>query len=490
MFFIKDDQHRHLLVNRRFEQAVGLDGKQILGRTDTDLFPPAVAQHLSETDSNVLNGKQAVSYEESFTHPDGNMHDYLTTKVPLFNEHTQRYNLLGIAVDISELKQLQHELSAARDRAEKLAQAKSVFLANMSHEIRTPMNAVLGFARMGLRDSEDAGLTEKFRHILNSGEHLLAILNDILDLSKIDAGKMAVIAEPMDLMDLVDGIAKLFAEECECKGLDLHVETQSGLPDRLSGDALRLRQVLVNLMSNAIKFTDRGSVSLRVTRRGEEICFAVQDSGIGIESSCLEGLFQPFDQGDSSTTRRFGGTGLGLAICQNLAGLMGGYIEAASEQGKGSTFTLCLPLREVQEMRGAPAKEEQQPTARRRLQGLRILAVEDVDLNRIILHDMLHAEGAELVFAENGREAVAKVEELGEGALDVILMDIQMPLMDGYEATRRIHQLAPMLPVIGLTAHALQEERGRCLAAGMVEHVTKPFDLDQIVTAINSWVPK
>lgn len=489
VFFIKDEGGRHLLVNRRFEEAVGIRKNEVLGRTDRELFSAEVADQLDHTDTVVLATREASTYEERLPHPDGQVHEYLTTKVPLFNEHTQAFNLLGIAIDITELKQLQHELSGARDRAEQLARAKSVFLANMSHEIRTPMNAVLGFAKMGLRDSESESLTEKFRHILTSGEHLLGLLNDILDLSKIDAGKMEVSSEPVALFDTIDEIAKLFAEQASCKNLRLEVDTDPGLPRYVLSDVLRLRQVLVNLMSNAIKFTDRGTVSLQVSRFQDEIRFTVQDTGVGIDEQRMEGLFQPFDQGDSSTTRRFGGTGLGLAISHNLARLMGGDVKARSKKGVGSSFTLCLPLREADEedirSRSEAAKRPGAiDHAQRRLQGLRILAVEDVDLNRIILQDLLEAEGAEVVFAENGRQAVDQVELSGAESLDAVLMDIQMPVMDGYEATRRIQQMAPRLPVIGLTAHALREERERCLAVGMVEHITKPFDVEQIVLTL------
>ena len=374
------------------------------------------------------------------------------------------------------------ELVAARSEAERLARTKSEFLANMSHEIRTPLNAVLGLARIGARDSALHATQETFVRILDAGEHLLGVINDILDISRIDAGKLTVEALPFQLPAVVGNASSFVVGAAKQKGLVCKVEQAHDLPEWVAGDAQRLQQILVNLLSNAVKFTERGEVWLSVTRQRDDTCFEVVDSGIGMTGEQVDRIFAPFEQADSSTTRRYGGTGLGLAISRNLAHLMGGEITVTSTPGAGSRFTLHLRLPATEPPLSEPAGEGA-PTGRR-LAGLRMLAAEDVEINRLILEDLLVHEGADVVFAEHGRLAIERLKEAGVAAFDVVLMDVQMPVMDGFEATRRVLELAPGLPVIGLTAHALAEERQRCLAAGMVEHVSKPIDADELVDAI------
>jgi PAS domain S-box-containing protein len=374
------------------------------------------------------------------------------------------------------------ELVAARNEAERLAHVKSEFLANMSHEIRTPLNAVLGMSRIGLRNAGNQPCREHFRHILDSGQHLLGIINDILDLSKLDAGKISMETHPFQLVPAVENALGLVAEQAREKGLSMSVHLAPDLPTWVTGDSLRLRQVLANLLSNAVKFTPQGGVSLAVTRENHFMFFQVTDTGIGMNQEQIARLFTPFEQADSSTTRKYGGTGLGLAISRNLATLMGGEITVLSVPDKGSSFTLRLPLPAATP--AIPEHHNHVSPAGKRLAGLRVLAAEDVEVNRLILEDLLVHEGAQVQFAVNGKDALEQLEEAGVSAFDVVLMDIQMPVMDGHEAARRIRELAPGLPVIGLTAHALPEERQRCLDAGMVERITKPVETDTLVKAI------
>jgi|GEM_PF-5365791 len=408
------------------------------------------------------------------------------------------------------------ELRQASARAERLARVKSEFLANMSHEIRTPLNAVLGLAQIGLRDSGGRQAARTYTQILDSGNHLLGLINAILDFSKIEAGKLVIEQQPIELRRILREARSIVAEPAAERGLALQVSIDERLPDWLCGDALRLRQILLNLLSNAVKFTERGGVSLRASLaedarpRGDEgggdenggdwLCFEVADSGIGMNDEQLSRLFNPFEQADSSTTRRYGGTGLGLAICANLADLMGGRISVSSQPGEGSQFRLHLPLIAAEAPAGelaasdaaaadpvAPLPEEAAAAAqsgRARLAGLRLLVVDDIEINRVIATEMLAPEGAELSTAEHGQRAVELVEQAGGEAFDLVLMDVQMPVMDGYQATRRIAELAPGLPVIGLTAHALDEERRKCLACGMCDHVTKPIDVELLIAAI------
>ncbi|WP_440940191.1 ATP-binding protein [Immundisolibacter sp.] len=374
------------------------------------------------------------------------------------------------------------ELEAARAEAVHLAQVKTEFLANMSHEIRTPLNAVMGLAQIGVRDSAGRRSHDTFVRIREAGEHLLGVINDILDFSRLEAGRLALDIQPLSLGSLIDNVESLIRERAELKGLRFVTDLPDTLPDWVAGDAQRLRQILVNLLANAVKFTDRGEVSLRVERRGDETLFRVTDTGIGITDEQAARLFRPFEQADTSTTRRYGGSGLGLAISQNLARDMGGEIIVKSALGVGSTFTLRVPLSAT----AAPvnkASAQREPQTKR-LTGLRLLVAEDVEVNRLVLEDLLHQEGAEVTFAEHGRQLLEKLRECGDDYPDAVLMDVQMPVMDGYEATRRVLEMAPSLPVIGLTAHALSEERDRCLAVGMVEHVTKPVDADILVPAI------
>ena len=380
-----------------------------------------------------------------------------------------------------------HQLEMALHKAEAADRAKSQFLANMSHEIRTPLNAVLGLAQVGRRDSQELDARNRFSHILASGQHLLGIINEILDLSKLDAGKLRIDSVPFDLTANVNEALEFVQESANTKGLNLIVEHDPELPEWIKGDPLRLRQILVNLLGNAIKFTGQGEVRLTVYPVNKHICFAVIDTGIGIDAEQIPRLFDSFEQADGASTRSYSGTGLGLAISRDLARLMGGSITVESMPDQGSTFTLCLPL-----IKTTPSEhyaESDDLLAGERLAGVRVLAVEDDEPNRIVLRGMLEYEGATLVLAKNGQQALDRLEEVGSTKFNIVIMDVQMPEMDGYEATRRVHSIAPSLPVVGLTAHALVEERERCLNAGMVAHLTKPIDASHLVTVLEQQLP-
>jgi PAS domain S-box-containing protein len=418
----------------------------------------------------------------------------------------QAIYLQGVMLDVTERKAAEAELDlhrhhmeslvelrtaelvTARREAEHLAKAKSEFLSNMSHEIRTPLNAVLGFAQIGQRDSQGRKTQETFSRILDSGQLLLGIVNDILDFSKMDAGKMVVEQGTMNLREVIDSSANLVRGRAEGKGLVFRIDTAAGLPATCRGDRLRLTQVLGNLLSNAIKFTEQGSVTLSASRDGNLLVFKVSDTGIGMNAEQISRLFTAFEQADSSTTRKYGGTGLGLAITRRLLDLMDGTIRVSSKPGQGSLFEVRLPLIEpegsLSDLPEQPIGSSQPVRAGGRLQGVSILVAEDNDVNRLVLEDMLNGEGCRLEQVENGQLAVERVQQYGANAYDLVLMDIQMPVMNGYDATRRLHEIAPDLPVIGLTAHALTEERDKCLAAGMLEHIAKPIELDILLPAI------
>ena len=394
---------------------------------------------------------------------------------------TATNDYLALLRENEKARQWAAELDRARERAEAANRTKGVFLANVSHEIRTPLNAVLGMAQSGKRKFSQHDCRDQFEQILSSGELLLKLVDDILDLSRIEAGKIDIDNSPFSLRASINTTMDMMQKAAADKHLELTRVLADDLPEWIAGDALRLKQILMNLTSNAIKFTRHGSVTLDVSKDDDHIVFRVIDTGIGMTPEQVARLFRPFEQADSSTTREYGGTGLGLVISRRLARLMGGNVSVISQPDKGSTFTVRLPLQEVD----APAIEtSMKPAAENelRLQGLRVLAVEDVEINRVVLEDMLVSEGAEIEFAENGQQAVDFVSSNGNYA--IVLMDIQMPVMDGFEATRRIKQLEPDLPVIGLTAHVMAEQREQCLQAGMSDHISKPFDTEMLVAAM------
>ena len=378
------------------------------------------------------------------------------------------------------------DLEQARAEAMHLAMAKSEFLAKMSHEIRTPLHGVLGMTHIGLRASEDGSKAhDAFVKIQHSGKLLLGIINDILDFSKMEAGMLKIDCLPVDLGTVLDETMELLQERATSKGLALHLVRAANFPSHCRSDALRLRQILLNLLSNAVKFTSTGTVSLEAELDGDALKFMVRDTGIGISADQLSNIFNPFEQGDNSTTRRFGGSGLGLAITDHLVQLMEGRIEVDSTRDVGSCFTVHLPYKPL-ERRKSPRQETiiAIPPDSNVLAGMRILVVEDIDINRHIMGELLGEVGADVTFAEDGQQAVNTVRERGWQAFDAVLMDVQMPVMNGIDATLEIHRFAPDLPIIGQTAHALVEERTACFVAGMVDHISKPIDPDTLFAII------
>jgi PAS domain S-box-containing protein len=411
----------------------------------------------------------------------------------LDDENGQVIALIGVTRDISERRRMEQELQSAKEEAERANLMKSRFLANMSHEIRTPMNAIIGFSELGQEIAPAGDAADYFRHIHQAAENLLGIINDILDFSKVEAGELQVESLPFVLRDLLANVASLIQPKAEAKGLAWQVEVTGDVGKAYRGDPLRLHQVLLNFLSNAVKFTERGQITLQVDG-GERsngrswLRFLVQDTGIGIAKADLDRLFLPFSQADASITRRYGGTGLGLAICRQLVALMGGSIEVDSQPGVGSRFGFTLPLEklnaalpEAQEASPAPAP------SRPPLQGLRVLLVDDNDINRLVAHKILDRMGMLVDEAGNGQEALAHLEAQ---AYDLVLMDVQMPVLDGLEATRRIRADGrwPELPVIAVTAHAMADEIQRCHQAGMNDHIAKPINAEALARVMERWL--
>ena len=511
---------------------IGYTAEQVLGQCMHDLIHHRHADGSPYPKEDcpiqraLLHGEVLRQDEDVFWHADGHSFPVSYSSHPMYRNG----ELIGAVVsffDISVQKQTEAAREAALTEAERLARLKSEFLANMSHEIRTPLNAVLGFAQIGVRQSDGRKSQDFFKRILDSGQMLLGIVNDILDFSKIEAGKLNLEQGLLDVRDVIEHAADQLRERASDRGLELQVNIAPNLPATCQGDALRLTQVLGNLLSNAIKFTEHGSVSLAVeschclegcqvsvdsgqptsnppldatehsASAATVLCplptanclrFTVTDTGIGMTEQQLARLFRPFEQADGSITRRFGGTGLGLAISKRLVDMMGGIISASSQLGKGSCFAVRIPLLDARgiitdavthtPVTSLPSNPLQ------RLRGLVILVAEDNPVNRLVLEELLRDEGCWLMQVENGLQAVEQVMENTPDTFDLVLMDVQMPVMDGFEAARQIHAHAPLLPIVGLTAHALPSERQQCLNAGMIDHVAKPVELDTLVNVI------
>ncbi|MXP10389.1 PAS domain S-box protein [Pseudoblastomonas halimionae] len=402
--------------------------------------------------------------------------------------------------DIGDRKKMELDLVAARQTAETAAAAKATFLANMSHEIRTPMNGVVGFTELLLAGELSPDQREKAQLIGESGRAMMQILNDILDISKIDAGQMKIVREPIDLRHKLNSAIKLLEPSALQKGLDFELVVADDVPSRVMADPLRLRQILTNLVGNAIKFTSDGMVRCRVSvepglNDQDTLCIAVEDSGIGIPADRLEAIFREFSQADESTARIFGGTGLGLTISNELAKMMDGELVVSSEQGHGSVFTLRLPLLRAEATQVALDTELSGERELAFARPPRILVAEDHDINQALILSMASRIGLAFDIAANGEETVRIVTDAREAGkpYDLVLMDVQMPIMDGLEATRSLREAGisgKEMPILAQTANAYSDDVERCLAAGMQGHLAKPIRMRSLKAAIKEWLPE
>ncbi|MFO1014944.1 MAG: ATP-binding protein [Caulobacteraceae bacterium] len=397
--------------------------------------------------------------------------------------------LIGAMRDITSHKRAEAALRQAKEEAEEANRAKSAFLATMSHEIRTPLNGVLGMAQAMEQEALSPVQRDRLEVIRQSGETLLAILNDVLDLSKIEAGKLELEQGDFDIAKLARGAHAAFTALADTKGLDFNLVIEDEARGVYRGDSTRLRQILYNLVSNALKFTERGEVRVTVDRDEEDLIMTVRDTGIGIPPEQLGRLFRKFEQADASTTRRFGGTGLGLAICRELAQLMGGTVRVSSAENKGTTFTVMLPVERVGEETelGAESPDMSHPAAS---DGppLRVLAAEDNTVNQLVLRTLLHQAGLEPVIVGDGRQLV---DAWRNGDWDVLLVDIQMPVMDGPTAAGIIRAEEARTgrrrtPIIALTANAMSHQVAEYLGAGMDTVVPKPIEVARLYAALEA----
>jgi signal transduction histidine kinase/CheY-like chemotaxis protein len=417
-----------------------------------------------------------------------------------FNDYTGKKLVLSVLTDVSELKKIQETLLLARDAAESASRAKSSFLANMSHEIRTPMNGILGLIDL-LADSHlDPQQQQYIDLVRGSTNALLLVINDILDHSKIEAGKLLIETYEFDLRQLIRELSISFSHSAEQKSLKFQTPLLSDVSQFIQGDANRLRQVLGNFLSNAIKFsTTGGTVKLHVAsvddpRKSGWLRFEVSDTGIGITETQMAQLFKPFEQADTSTSRKFGGTGLGLAISKKLIQLMGGEIGCYSNYGAGSVFWCELPLPTSSGQRSGIVEHSNNSNTAPASgsKPLTILLVDDVHVNLIVLSAVLQQWGHVTETAENGVQAL---ELLEKNQYDLVFMDCQMPKMDGYECTQRVRDsqtkvMNPKVPIIAVTAHAMVGDKERCLASGMDDYISKPIDHGELQSKLTKWAPK
>ena len=509
---ITDTGRRIEYVNESFIRNSGYSRTEAIGQTPRLLHSGQTPEATYLSLDRALAAGEVWRGEFRNQRKDGTVYEEFAIITPVRQADGQVMNYLAIEEDVTEKKRTQAELeryrqhletlvaertialSQAKEQAESASHSKSAFLANMSHEIRTPMNAILGLTHLALRDPEISPTQQKrLNKVASAARHLLTIINDVLDISKIEAGKLTLENTDFSLAHVIATAHDQVAERAEAKHLPINIEIDPQLPPLLRGDPLRIQQVLVNFLSNAIKFTNQGSIALSVRlfgqdEKGIQVRFAVSDTGLGMSPEVQSRLFIPFEQADSSTTRRHGGTGLGLAISSRLVHAMQGDIDVDSAPGRGSTFWFTARLGTARYTVQTPASDSGRPAPPLLRRDAHVLLAEDNAINEEVAAELLRLAGLLVDVAHDGSEAVAMASRKH---YDLILMDMQMPVMDGFAATRSIRALPGWadIPIIAVTADALSDARASSLAAGMNDHIAKPFDPAALFALLARWLP-
>jgi len=493
-----DKDENLLFANNSFCQWFGIHQEEVRNYSFAEVLGPERYPANKFFIDRVLKG-ETLAYERksrSKENPD-NETILSITFLPEFNDIDEVKGFILVASDVKKYKEIEAALKSAKKEAEVANQTKSAFLANMSHEIRTPLGAIIGFSEL-LTDpkTQDSEKENMIGIIKRNGKLLSTIINDILDLSKVEAGKLQIEKIDVRLNDLLNDVSQFLNLEATGKGLELYMEPDKDLPVAIKTDPTRLRQILFNIVGNAIKFTQKGFIKIKVKRNPEnaqQIMFVVQDTGAGISTEQASKLFSPFTQADVTTTRKFGGTGLGLVLSKKLAQALGGdVVLESSSLGFGSTFVITINQGEATTMKASDqlptqatlALSERPKDQLSDLTGIRVLLVDDSEDNLELIQHILNLAGAKVDLAKNGQEGVKKALE---NKYEIVLMDLQMPVMDGYEATKQLREKKYSVPIIALTAHAMKEEREKTQQYGFNDHVTKPIDRGVLLRTISHY---
>ncbi len=485
-----DLSEKILFANNSFCEMSGFSLNELLNKRPTDIFLLGKNAEMLQQKNELRIQGASDAYEIVVRDKRGEAKWWLVSGAPLYNDIGTLIGSIGIHLDITPQKELELSLEKARKEALYSAEAKETFLANMSHELRTPLNGIMGMVRELMRKSINETESKQLESVFFAADHLLNILNDILDLSRIDAGKMQIEKIGFRFNETILRAVDVINSKAEEKGLKIIQELPEEAGEILLGDPHRIKQILINIIGNSIKFTESGYIKIQMTLEkftGDQrwVRIRIKDTGIGMDPGFMDNLFKKFVQEDASIVRKFGGTGLGLSITKELIELMGGTIAVQSAKGVGTEMTLTFPFRTGSES-DLPKSADQSELPAGEIEGYRVLLVEDNELNQQVATMTLSHFGLKVEVASNGKEAV---EILATEAFDIVLMDVQMPIMDGYEASRMIrNELHLEVPIIALTANALKGESDKCLSAGMNDFITKPFDEGTMLKTMAKWL--
>jgi PAS domain S-box-containing protein len=475
-------------VNETFLETFGFTREEVIGKTKVELGITSAEER--EKNIALMKKEGAVRSVQSIVSKKNGEQLWVLTSLEVVDFNEDSFILSSI-FNIDQRKKMEEEIILAKEKAEQAVIAKNSFLANMSHEIRTPMNAIIGYTDLLAQSNLDAEQAEHVSYVKMAGTNLLHIINDILDFSKIESGKIALESAPFNLKQMLKGIYNLLNVRATEKKLDYNFFLDASLPEYVLGDSVRLNQILVNLIGNAIKFTSKGEVTVSVKKVSEDsssykLKFTVQDTGMGIPANKIDLIFERFTQANTETTRKFGGTGLGLSIAKNLVELQGGEMHLKSELGKGSEFWFELSYKKVDTLAIEPLKKSFIP--QKILHNIKILLCEDNVLNQKLAKRVIAKFGFEIDIAENGKIGI---EKLKEEKYDIVLMDLQMPEMDGYQTVLAIrNELNLQIPIIAMTAHSLVGEKEKCLEIGMNDYIGKPFSQEELYTKLCANLPE